>query len=309
MRYGLHSGPVTAGVLRGEKSRFQLFGDTVNFASRMESTGQRNKIQCSQATADLLIAGGKKHWVQPRDDLVNAKGKGVLQTYFIVIQRDINNIGSSPGAPSMKAPCISLKSKHGLGRSSHASSHSPGGRRGIHSDNSRRSLLMSQHESQIWTKDDELDDIEDNYDGFEDTNHQERLVQWNVEILSGLLRRIVAHRQTNGIETSDSDEAFVFNYENGKTALDEITEIIPLGIGSGVPNFEASCYLDIDPDTIVIPTKVQEQLQVNRKGVEVNNLPDKKTQLTSFPFFSLFSLCPTGFCQYDCMHVSRQFLS
>ena len=33
MRFGLHSGPVTAGVLRGEKSRFQLFGDTINVVS------------------------------------------------------------------------------------------------------------------------------------------------------------------------------------------------------------------------------------------------------------------------------------
>lgn len=35
MRFGLHSGPVTAGVLRGEKSRFQLFGDTVNTGKKI----------------------------------------------------------------------------------------------------------------------------------------------------------------------------------------------------------------------------------------------------------------------------------
>ena len=68
MRMGMHSGPVTAGVLRGERSRFQLFGDTMNTAARMEHTGVRDRIQVSQETADLLIAAGKTTWVTRRED-------------------------------------------------------------------------------------------------------------------------------------------------------------------------------------------------------------------------------------------------
>jgi class 3 adenylate cyclase len=61
LRIGLHSGPVTAGVLRGERARFQLFGDTVNTAARMEQAGVKDKIQISQATADYIIAGGRRY--------------------------------------------------------------------------------------------------------------------------------------------------------------------------------------------------------------------------------------------------------
>ena len=45
LRMGIHSGSVTAGVLRGKKSRFQIFGDTVNTAARMESTGSPGKYE------------------------------------------------------------------------------------------------------------------------------------------------------------------------------------------------------------------------------------------------------------------------
>lgn len=67
---------MTAGVLRGDRARFQLFGDTVNTAARMEHTGSPGKIQVSQATADILIASGKEHWLIPRSDSVTPKGKG-----------------------------------------------------------------------------------------------------------------------------------------------------------------------------------------------------------------------------------------
>jgi class 3 adenylate cyclase len=66
--------PVTAGVLRGGKRAFQLFGDTVNTTARVETTGEKG-IHISQDTADLIIAAGKSRWVQKREDKVVAKGR------------------------------------------------------------------------------------------------------------------------------------------------------------------------------------------------------------------------------------------
>jgi Adenylate and Guanylate cyclase catalytic domain len=60
-----------------------LFGDTVNTASRMESTGIPDRIQISEETACELRKYGYDDWFVPREDEVAAKGKGVLQTYWL----------------------------------------------------------------------------------------------------------------------------------------------------------------------------------------------------------------------------------
>ena len=60
LQCGLQYGSVTSGVLWGLRSRFEIFGNTINTASRMESTGIPTRIHISQARTDLLIKAGKE---------------------------------------------------------------------------------------------------------------------------------------------------------------------------------------------------------------------------------------------------------
>ena len=61
----------------------------------MESYGVRDKIQISKSTADILIAGGKGHWVKPREEEVKAKGKGSLQTFWLNPGAKKNDTGTT----------------------------------------------------------------------------------------------------------------------------------------------------------------------------------------------------------------------
>jgi hypothetical protein len=64
------------------------FGDTVNTASRMESTSKKGKIQVSMTTADILRDSGKGHWIVRREDKVLAKGIGVVQTCWLRVRSE-----------------------------------------------------------------------------------------------------------------------------------------------------------------------------------------------------------------------------
>ncbi|MBC7756121.1 MAG: adenylate/guanylate cyclase domain-containing protein [Bdellovibrio sp.] len=79
MRIGISSGAVVAGVIGTSKFAYDIWGDPVNMASRMEKTGLPDTIQVSEFTYHLLKAN---HTLDPRG-LIEIKGKGAVNTYFL----------------------------------------------------------------------------------------------------------------------------------------------------------------------------------------------------------------------------------
>jgi hypothetical protein len=79
MRIGIHSGPVVAGVIGKHKFTYDLWGNTVNVSSRMESSGTPGRVHISAQTAELL---GDDFALESRG-LVQAKGLGEVATFYV----------------------------------------------------------------------------------------------------------------------------------------------------------------------------------------------------------------------------------
>jgi class 3 adenylate cyclase len=102
LRVGLHVGPAVAGVIGIKKFIYDIWGDTVNTASRMESHGVPGRIQVTAETARRL-AGSYRF---ERRGVIEVKGKGSLETFFLEGRREPTSDGeaSVPGLAAGDRP-------------------------------------------------------------------------------------------------------------------------------------------------------------------------------------------------------------
>ena len=274
LRVGLHSGPVTAGVLRGDRARFQLFGDTgplrmmvsrlvavalddlslfrfwifplVNTASRMESTGVKGRIQMSSDTAEQLIIHGKQEWLQVREDRVHAKGKGDLETFFL----------KASGSDSKTSGTMdSTEFSFNNASTSHAA--------------------LDQMESLSSEK-------------------VSSLIRWNVEMLTRFLKEIVASRSDQTLEMSPSFDQL--DMPQG-IPLDEVVEVIEFPDSSLPPETTKL-------STIALPPRAKRQLHDF-----VRNVAALYKSKNAFHNFGEFLSCHghLGTCATTCLFLTNCF--
>jgi adenylate cyclase len=99
LRIGINSGPVVAGVIGRKRFLYDLWGDAVNTASRMESHGTSGRIQITRATKELLA----DEFLCERRGAIPVKGKGEIEAWYLVSRR-ANATGQTRAHPEPVGP-------------------------------------------------------------------------------------------------------------------------------------------------------------------------------------------------------------
>ncbi len=100
IRAGMHAGATVAGVIGLKRFLYDVWGDAVNMASRMESTGQAGKIQLTETLAQAL----QRDFSFSTATWVPVKGKGLVRTRFLLARRDTVNPVASTGVADRAEP-------------------------------------------------------------------------------------------------------------------------------------------------------------------------------------------------------------
>ena len=205
----------------------------------------QNRIHCSEKTAQLLVDSGKEHWVKQRDEMVTLKGKGNVSTYWVMPRTPSTSNGNKKVGINFVDECSDVESDTMM-LNSDSVCGSVTGYSDMSSVGSNNQIVNSSY----WS------DMKLVQELAIESSRQQRLVEWNVVLLSGYLKQIQAQRldilkqknagseskstawkiRPDATENSNRHGTVGLRLQDGSTALDEVTESIQL------PQFDAKIH-------------------------------------------------------------------
>jgi hypothetical protein len=215
----------------------------------MESTGDSNRIQVSQATSDRLTELGKGDWLRPREEMVEAKGKGLVKTYWLASRRkgvtepNEQERFTKGNSKRLMFAMLGKQMSTRMGFSDFSDSE--------HSDTEEEAendIMMKVGNMSVL-----FEDGGGSWKEKEELKSREKLINWQSGLLARALRAIVARRF--GDDPVDISDLNIVP-EEGTIVLEEVVEAIEL------PDFDANAVTaSIDPDQVSLSPAAISQLR------------------------------------------------